>query len=391
MSHLKWNIINPAGKFRVVVTKNLPGEKWFQVLQRYDCKVEVCLDDKKLSVEELKECIGEKCDAVLGQLTEPWNEETLGALKKAGGKLYSQMAVGHDNVDVAAASRIGLPVGNTPGVLTDTTAQMAVALTYAAARNIVQGDRMMRAGEFHGWLPNMLVGHLLANKTIGIVGAGRIGGAYARIMAEATRSSVVYYSSSGRRNEGLEQYIANFSQFLKTNAALLDESVPNITCRMTTDLDEMLRESDIVSLHCPLNEATRHLINKEKLELMKPNALLINTARGPVVDEKALVEHCRNNPAFTAGLDVYEREPAMEPGLETLENVTLAPHIASATMWTRGGMASIAACNIVGILSGYPLAAAEDILKFVDSEEKDFPQQCPSIINWDATVASPSQ
>src|SRR5674476_1266829 len=166
-------IVNPGASHRVVVTKELPGARWLQLLTAADCRVEVSQSTEILSEAELRAAFGDHCDAAIGQLTESWSAETLGALRAAGATIYSQYAVGYDNVDVAAATRLGLPVGNTPGVLTETTAQLAVALTFAAARRIAEGDRVMRAGAYHGWLPSMLLGALIYRATLGIVGAGR--------------------------------------------------------------------------------------------------------------------------------------------------------------------------------------------------------------------------
>src|SRR5674476_1223983 len=165
-------IVNPGASHRVVVTKELPGARWLQLLTAADCRVEVSQSTEILSEAELRAAFGDHCDAAIGQLTESWSAETLGALRAAGATIYSQYAVGYDNVDVAAATRLGLPVGNTPGVLTETTAQLAVALTFAAARRIAEGDRVMRAGAYHGWLPSMLLGALIYRATLGIVGAG---------------------------------------------------------------------------------------------------------------------------------------------------------------------------------------------------------------------------
>jgi hydroxypyruvate reductase 1 len=291
-------------------------------------------------------------------------------LKQAGCKAYSNYAVGYNNVDVESATGLGIPVGNTPGVLTETTAEMAVALTFAAARRVVEGDSLMRGGRYKGWLPNMLLGELLQGKTVGVIGAGRIGTAYARMMAEGHKMNVSYYDLYP--SQALEERIGAYGSFLKS----LGEEP--ITCRRAETVEELLEEADVVSLHTVLDEATHHLINKERLALMKENAILVNTCRGQVIDEAALVSHCREHPGFRAGLDVFEDEPAMKPGLRDLDNVVLVPHIGSATTWTREGMAILAASNVAGILMGYPVWKKSDISVFL---ETDPPKAAPSIVN----------
>jgi hydroxypyruvate reductase 1 len=322
----EWVIVNPGGSRRVVVTKELPGARWLQLLTAADCRVEIAQGDGVVVEAELRAAIGERCEAAIGQLTESWGAPLLETLKAAGGALYSQYAVGHDNVDVAAATRLGLPVGNTPGVLTETTAELAVALTFAAARRLAEGDRMMRAGEYHGWLPTMLLGSLLYRGTLGIVGAGRIGAAYGRMMVQGHRMDLLYYDV--RPNGELEAYVADYAAFL------LAHGEQPVTCRRTETLEELLGACDVVSIHATLTEHTQHLIGAPELAAMKEEAVLVNASRGPLLDEAALAAHCRVHPRFRAGLDVYENEPAMAPGLAALDNLVLVPHLGSATTWT---------------------------------------------------------
>lgn len=370
MSRLEWRTFNPDGNRRVVVTKELPGERWLEVLKAADCRVEICTSDKVLTIGEIQSAIGDSCDAAIGQLTENWGTELFSVLKSAGGTVYSNYAVGFNNIDLNAATKHGIPVGNTPGVLTETTAEMAVALTFAIARRTGEAERFMRAGSYHGWLPTLFVGELLRGKTVGIIGAGRIGSAYGKMMVEGHKMNLVYFDLY--QNKELEDYISSYSKFLESRGE------PVVTCQRADAVEDLLKIADCVSIHTVLDDTTHHLINSERLNLMKENALLVNTSRGPVIEEAALVKHCRNHPNFRAGLDVFEREPAMAPGLAELDNVVIVPHIASATLWTRSGMATMAASNVAALLNGYPVWNKPEVLMFL---EKDAPKAAPSILN----------
>ena len=246
-----------------------------------------------------------------------------GLLERAKGlRIVANMAVGTDNVDLEVARRLGIAVSNTPDVLTDATADLAFALLLAAARSLLWADRLVRAGGFTGWAPELGVGLDVAERTLGIVGFGRIGQAVAE-WASGFRMQVL----ARRRSGGVS-------------------------------LDELLERSDFVSLHVPLTPETHHLIGEAELARMKPTAVLINTSRGPVVDEAALVRALRERRIAAAGLDVFEREPDLEAGLAALPNVVLAPHLGSATVATRDLMAEIAARNIVACARGEPLPTA---------------------------------
>jgi len=218
-----------------------------------------------------------------------------------------------------------------------------------------------------------LLDNLLWRQTLGTIGAGRIGAAYAHMMVEGHKMNLVYFDP--HQNEALENHVALYSKFLKS------QGQPPVSCKRAETIEALLQESGCVSIHTILDESTHHLINAERLALMKNDAILVNTSRGPVVDEAALVAHCQTHPEFKAGLDVFEDEPEMKPGLVDLDNVVIVPHIASATSWTRQGMATLAAANVAGILQGYPAWQRPDIMPFL---EGDAPHAAPSILNAEA-------
>lgn len=368
-----WKTYNSSGEKRVIVTKELPGDKWLDILTRANCRVEVCISKDILSNEEIDSAIGKRCNGVIGQLTEDWNNALFQSLGSANGQVYSNYAVGYDNVSVDAASNQNIAVGNTPGVLTETTAEMAATLTFTVARRVVEADDFMRNGNYNGWLPTLFLGHQLWGKTVGVIGAGRIGSTYARMMVQGHQMNLIYYDIY--RNQQLEKDVTAFSKYLESRGE------GSVWWKRAESIEEVLSESDVVSLHPVLNDKTYHLITAERLAMMKNDAILINVSRGPVIDESSLVKHCMEHPDFRAGLDVFEDEPEMKPGLNELENVTIVPHIASATTWTREGMAILAARNVAGILSDYPAWDAEDIQPFLGD---DPPKAAPSIINAEA-------
>ena len=283
--------------------------------------------------------------------------------------MLSNYAVGYDNVDVPAATALGIAVGNTPGILTETTAELAVALTFAAARRVVEADRFVSEGRFTGWLPSLFLGKRLWRKTLGVVGAGRIGAAYARMLVEGHKMDLLYFDP--RENRQLEGFVAEYGAFLASRG-----EAP-VACRRVARLEDLLSGADVVSLHLALDESTTHVIDAARLAQMKEGAILVNSARGPLIDERALVEHCRRHPSFHAALDVFEHEPRLTLGLVELDNVVTLPHLGSATGWTRRAMATLAAANVIGVLSGWPVSAGE-VTPFLSPEP---PRAAPSIVN----------
>lgn len=288
-------------------------------------EVEVNMEDRSLTKPELLSKVKEK-DAVLCMLNDVIDAEVLEA---AGSRcrIIANYAVGYNNIDIAEATRRKIIVTNTPGVLTDATADLAWALLFSAARRVPESDRYTREGKFKGWAPTLFLGRDITGKTLGIIGAGRIGQSFAS--KSAGFSMKILYTGNSPKPE-----------FEKSCGAVF------------SDLETLLKESDFVSLHVPLTPSTKHMIGERELRLMKKTAILINTARGPVVDEAALVRALKEGWIWGAGLDVYENEPLLEPGLAGLDNAVLLPHTGSATVETRGNMGMIAARNIIAVFEG---------------------------------------
>lgn len=310
-------------KPRIYVTRILPQAGLDLLAEEYD--VEVNPHDRVATREELLAGINGK-DALLCLLTETIDAELMDAEPRL--RVIANYAVGFNNIDVAAATKRGIPVTNTPGVLTQTTADLAFALLMACARRVVEADEFVRAGKYEGWGPMLFLGRDIHGKTLGLVGFGRIGQAMAQ--RGLGFNMKILYNDAKRAPEELEKaYNAEYRE-----------------------LPDLLQESDFVSLHVPLAESTRHLISDAQFALMKNTAILINTARGPVVDEKALVKALKEGIISGAGLDVFEREPQFEPGLEKLANVVMVPHIASASVDTRTKMATMAAENACAVIRG---------------------------------------
>lgn len=310
-------------KPKVFVTRKLP-EKALKMI-RAECDMEINPHDRVLTKEELISGISDK-DGMLCLLTDEIDEEVIDSGRNL--RIIANYAVGYNNIDVSAATKRKIPVTNTPGVLTDTTADMAWALIFAIARRVVEADKFTREGMYKGWGPMMFLGGDIYRKTLGIVGLGRIG------------KSVV------RRAKGFDMRVLYFDAFRA------DEKVEKELSIKYVSLEELLKESDFVSIHVPLLPSTRHLIGEKELLMMKKTAYLINNSRGPVIDEEALVKALRDKEIAGAALDVFENEPEISPGLADLENVVLTPHISSASIETRTKMAVIAAENLLAGLKG---------------------------------------
>ncbi len=311
---------------RIVVTRPVPEEALALLRPRADVVVGPA-EPVLPSAREMRALAGD-ADILYTLPGCRVDAEVLAAAPKL--RMIATLATGYDSIDVDAAKARGIPVTYAPGILDETTADGAFALLLATARRLGEAERFLRAGKYEGWTPFMFLGRDVHHATLGIVGMGRIGWQMAR-RAKGFEMRILYFDE--RRNEQAEH-------------ALGVTYVP---------LDQLLREADIVSLHVPLMDSTRHLIDAASLRTMKKDAILINTSRGPVVDERALAEGLRDGVIAAAGLDVFEREPEVEPLLLELENVVLLPHIASASGSTRTRMAVRAAQNILAFLDGAPL------------------------------------
>ncbi|MFC4561886.1 2-hydroxyacid dehydrogenase [Nocardiopsis mangrovi] len=307
---------------RIVVTRALPG----QVLVPLERLGEVWVSphERSLSPGELREAV-RGADAVIATVNDRIDEHVLRA---AGPQLrvVANVATGYDNLDLRATNAHRVIATNTPGVLVDATADLTMALLLDVTRRVSEGDRLIRSGTPWAWDMSFMLGTGLRDKRLGIVGMGRIGRAVAQ-RAAAFGMEIVHFSRRGPGTDGPSRWLP---------------------------LDELLASSDVVSLHCPLTSETRHMVDADALKRMKSSAYLINTARGPVVDEKALVAVLQSGGIAGAGLDVYEDEPAVQPGLAEMDNVVLAPHLGSATTETRTRMAALAVENVEAVLTGHP-------------------------------------
>ncbi len=311
----------------IFVTRRIP-DAGIRLLEEKGYALAISAKDGVLTKDELvAELQKARYDAVLCLLTDKIDD----AVFEAAGpqcKIFANYAVGFDNIDAEAAKKRGIAVTNTPGVLTETVAEHTFALMLAVAHRIAEADAFTRAGNYVGWAPLLLLGSDVSGKTLGVVGLGRIGSRVAHHAVKGFDMKVVYYDP--KQSADFESaYGARFA-----------------------DLPTLLKESDFVSIHVPLLKTTRHLIGERELKMMKKTAYLVNTSRGPIIDEQALVRALKEGWIKGAALDVYENEPKLAPGLALLPNAILTPHTASATEETRGKMAELAAINIIEAFEG---------------------------------------
>jgi glyoxylate reductase len=308
---------------KVFITRELP-EIAFNLLKKNRITFDYYKKDqpipRKLLLQKVK-----NCHALISLLTEKIDMEVIDRMSNC--KIIANYAVGYNNIDIDYAREKNIIVTNTPDVLTESTADLTMALVLSCARRLSEGEKLIRSGKFKGWKPKLLLGMELKNKTFGILGAGRIGTAVAR-RAKSFGTNIIYVDS--RKNIILEK---------ETRAKKVS-------------LNYLLKNSDILSIHLPLNTRTFHFLNQKRLEQLKRNSILINTARGEIIDENALINLLNKNILMAVGLDVYENEPKVNPELLKFPNVTILPHLGSATFEARNGMAELAVKNVINILKG---------------------------------------
>lgn len=314
----------------IYISRKIP-DNGLKLLEEKGIKYYIGSNDKNLSQSHLiKNLKKRKYDGVLSFLTDTIDKNVFDACPTA--KIFANYSVGFNNVDIEEAKKRNIKITNTPGTSSIAVAEHTVALMMALSTRLVEGDNFVRQGKYKGWDPDLLLGTDMKGKIVGLIGGGQIGSEVAKILHHGFGAKVIY--SDVAPNLPLEEIIG-----------------PN-----KMELDELLKESDIISLHVPLLPSTTHLIDKKKLSIMKNSALLINTSRGPVVDEKALVDALKNKIIAGAGLDVFEFEPKLTKGLTKLNNVVLTPHIASSRITARNKMAEIAVKNIISVLeTGQPI------------------------------------
>ena len=312
---------------KIYVTRKIP-EAGLKMLWDKGYEMDINPKDRPLKEKEFVSALKKKdYDAVLCLLTDQIGAKIFDSVPTA--KIFANYAVGFNNIDVEEAKKRGMTITNTPGALTDTVAEHTIALILSLTCRIVEGDSFTRRGKFKGWAPMHLLGMDLKGKTLGILGAGRIGSRVAHHAKNGFDMNIIYFDV--KRNE----------EFEKEHSA-----------KYFGTADEVLKEADVISVHVPLLDSTRHLINKERLAMMKKTAYLVNTSRGPVIDEQALVEALKNGVIKGAALDVFENEPKLAKGLSKLDNAVITPHIASATEKARDEMAILAATNIIAFFEG---------------------------------------
>lgn len=280
--------------------------------------------DKNISQKEILK-YAKDADGIISLLSDKFNADVIKSLAKC--RIIANYAVGFNNIDLKAAKEKGIIITNTPDILTEATADTTMLLVLACARNLITGHNLVKDGKFKGWRPQLLLGIELSGKTFGVIGAGRIGSAVA-VRARAFGCKIIYYNRS-------------VNKFLDGNLKAKKVSLENL-----------MKNADIVSIHLPLNEKTFHLIGKEKLKLLKKDAILINTARGEILDEIELIDILKKRKIFAAGFDVYENEPIINRELLKLKNVVLLPHLGSATFEARSKMAELTAKNVINVLKG---------------------------------------
>lgn len=310
---------------KVFITRELP-EIAFRLLKENKISFDYYKKDQPIPRKLLLQKIN-NCDALISLLTEKIDKEVIDQMP--GCKIIANYAVGYNNIDIDYAKKKNIIVTNTPDVLTESTADLTMALVLSCARRLSEGEKLLRTKKFKGWKPKLLLGMELKNKTFGILGAGRIGSAVAR-RAKSFGTNIIYVDSN--RNQKLEKE----------------------TAAKKVSLNNLLEYSDILSVHLPLNSQTHHFLNQERLSQLKRNSILINTTRGEIIDEKALIQLLEGKRIMAVGLDVFENEPNINSELLKFQNVLVLPHLGSATKEARDGMADLAVKNVINVLKNKP-------------------------------------
>ncbi len=310
-------------KRKVLLTRAFQEKPIKELESKFD--LEIGSYERNLTKDEIIDKIQDK-EGIISLLADPIDKEVMNSGKNL--KIIANYAVGYNNIDVEYALQKGIYITHTPDVLTEATADIAFALLLSVARRIIEANRFTVGGKFKGWEPNLMLGVEIFGKKLGIIGMGRIGKAFAR-RAKGFGLDIYYYSRNRIPEEEEKKFGAKFM-----------------------GLDELLKISDFISIHTPLTKETRHLLNKEKLDLLKKSAILINTGRGPIVDEEYLIKLLKDNKIFGAGFDVYEKEPFIPEALKKLDNVVILPHIGSATIETREKMAFMCINSIEHFFNG---------------------------------------
>ncbi len=310
-------------KKKIFITSQIP-EVGINLMIKKGFQIDIFKGKNQIKSDELIKRAKDS-SALITLLSDIVDKEIIDHLSKT--KIIANYAAGFNNIDIEYARQKGIIVTNTPDVLTESTADLTLALILACSRRIYEGIELVKKRKFKGWAPKLLLGKELNNKTVGIIGMGRIGYAVAK-RVRAFGCNIIYFSN---------------------NRNLVAEKAADAK---KVSLNELMKSSDIISIHVPLNDKTKNLINKEKLELMKKDAIIINTARGEVIDEKYLIDMLKNKRIFSAGFDVYQNEPQINPELLKLENVIALPHIGSATFEARNKMSELVAKNVIAVLSG---------------------------------------
>jgi lactate dehydrogenase-like 2-hydroxyacid dehydrogenase len=313
-------------KPKIIVTRKWPAPVEARLQELYEAQLNEF--DMPMTADALKVAL-QTADALLPTVTDAITADILGVPNKRA-KIIGNFGVGYNNIDIEAAKKEGLVVTNTPHVLTDCTADIAMLLLLMSARRASEGDRLVRNGQWKGWEPTHMMGQKVTGKTLGLIGFGRIAQAMAKKAHHGFGMKIICYAPHAPALELLKEYQATYY----------------------ATVEEVLAESDFISLHCPGGAATKHLINEQRLKLMRPSAHLINTARGDVVDSKALIKVLKERWIAGAGLDVYEGEPNIDPGFLELDNVALLPHLGSATEETRVAMGNRVLDNIAAFFAG---------------------------------------